>query len=84
MVALGKQGLNNLGELECWLFLVAGRSGIVGFIEHRVGSRWSGWGEGLVTEDVCEEPGHQGITLTGPFGSQGICGAVVVKLAKVD
>lgn len=42
MVALGKQGLNNWGELECRLFLVAGRSGIVGFIERRVGSRWSG------------------------------------------
>lgn len=29
MVALANQGLNNLGELGCWIFLVVGGSGIV-------------------------------------------------------
>lgn len=73
MVALGSQGLNNLGGLDCWLGLVVGASGIVGFIEPR-----------LATEEVYEEPGPWRITLIGPFGSQGICGAVLVKLAKVS
>lgn len=40
MVALGNQGLNNLGGLDCWLGLVVGGSGIVGFIEPRVGFQW--------------------------------------------
>lgn len=51
MVALGNQGLKTLGEVDCWLILVGG-SGIVGFIEPRVGCRW--FGERLVTEEVCE------------------------------
>lgn len=38
MVALGIQGLNNLGTLDCWLYLVVGGSRIVSFIEPREGS----------------------------------------------
>lgn len=37
MVALGNQGLNTSGELDCWLILVVRGSGIVGFIEPRTG-----------------------------------------------
>lgn len=42
-MALGSQGLNNLGELGYWLFLVVGGSGIMGFLERRVGAQL--WGE---------------------------------------
>lgn len=38
----------------------------------------------MVNEGVYEEPGPWRIILIGPFGSQGICGAVLVKLAKVS
>lgn len=86
MVALGNQGLNNLGVLVCWLFLAAGGSGFMGFVEPRVGSQWLGVGVKAwwANEEMYEKPRHWRITLIGPFGSQGICGAVVVKLAKVN
>lgn len=40
VVALGTQGLNSLGELDCWLYLVVGGSRTVGLIEPRVGCQW--------------------------------------------
>lgn len=70
LVALANQGLNNLGYMVCWLFFVVRGSGIVGFVEPRVG-----FSVGIDTKELYT---------FGPFGSQGIWGAVVVKLAKVN
>lgn len=62
LVALANQGLNNLREVVCWLFLVVRGSGIVGFVELGVGF------------SVGKVPGIDTTELHsfGPFGSQGI------------
>lgn len=66
MMALVNLGLSNLGELSCWIFLVVGGSGIVGFMGIQGGLSV------VRAKLVTEEPRHQRITLIGPFGSQGI------------
>lgn len=43
-MALGNQGLNNSGELDCWLYLVVGGSRTIQFTEPRVGCQW--WWQG--------------------------------------